>query len=56
MGGNLWKRVLFILLFLAAGLALVFLAFRDALPELLPMLKKGDVDELQAYLRDIGTW
>ena len=56
MRGNLIKRVLFVMLFLAAGLALVFLAFRDALPELLPMLKNGDVDELQAYLRSIGTW
>ena len=56
MRGHLIKRVFFVLLFLAAGLALVFLAFRDALPELLPMLKNGDVDELQAYLRSIGTW
>ena len=56
MRGNLIKRVFFVLLFLAAGLALVLLAFRDALPELLPMLKNGDVDELQAYLRGIGTW
>ena len=56
MRGNLIKRILFILLFLAAAFALVMFAFRDALPELLPLLKSGDVDEIQAFLREIGTW
>ena len=44
MRGNLIKRILFILLFFAAAFALVMFAFRDALPELLPLLKSGDVD------------
>ncbi len=56
MRGNLIKRILFILLFLAAAFALVMFAFRDALPELLPLLKSGDVDEIQSFLREIGTW
>ena len=56
MWRNLVRRALFALLFLALAAALVIFAFRDAAPELLPLLKSGDVDALQAYLWSIGTW
>ena len=56
MWRNLVRRALFALLFLALAAALIIFAFRDAAPELLPLLKSGDVDELQAYLWSIGTW
>ena len=56
MRGNLIKRIIFVLLFLAAAFALILFAFRDAIPGLLPLLKSGDADEIQSYLRGIGTW
>lgn len=56
MWRNLVRRGLFALLFLALAFALLYFAFRDAAPELLPLLKNGDVEELQAYLWSIGTW
>ena len=56
MGRNLVRRILFVLLFLALAAALVYFAFRDAAPALLPLLKNGDVEELQSYLRSIGAW
>ena len=56
MHRNLIRRILFVLLFLALAAALIYFAFRDAIPELMLQLKRGDVDEIQAYLRSIGTW
>ncbi|MBR3555312.1 MAG: TVP38/TMEM64 family protein [Oscillospiraceae bacterium] len=44
------------LLFLALAAALLYFPFRDAAPQLLSLLKSGDVEEIQAYLRSIGTW
>ena len=54
--GNHIKRILFVLLFLAIAAALIYFPFRDSAPELLDMLKNGDVEEIQSYLRSIGTW
>ena len=56
MRGNHVRRILFILLFLAVAAALIYFAFRDAAPQLLALLKNGDVEEIQSYLRSIGTW
>lgn len=56
MHRNLFRRILFILVFLALAAALVYFAFRDAFPDLLPLLKSGDVEEIQDYLRGVGTW
>ena len=56
MHRNLLRRILFILVFLALAAALVYFAFRDAFPDLLPLLKSGDVEEIQDYLRGVGTW
>jgi len=56
MSKNLIRQILFILLFLAAAFALVLFAFHETIPELLPLLENGDVDEIQAYLRSSSTW
>ena len=56
MRGNHVRRILFLLLFLAVAAALIYFAFRDAAPQLLALLKNGDVEEIQSYLRSIGTW
>ncbi len=56
MRRNLIRRILFIAVFLAIAFGLVYFTFRDAAPELIELLKNGDVDEIQAYLRSIGTW
>ena len=56
MGRNHVRRILFILLFLAVAAALFYFAFRDAAPQLLELLKNGDVEEIQLYLRGIGAW
>ena len=56
MQRNHIRRVLFVLLFLALAAALLYFPFRDAAPQLLSLLKSGDVEEIQAYLRSIGTW
>ena len=53
---NIIRRILFILVFLAVAFVLVYFAFRETLPELIPMLKNGDVNEIQGYLRSSGTW
>ena len=50
------QRVLFVVLFLAVAFALVYFAFRETVPDLLPLLKDGDVDEIQSYLRSSSTW
>ncbi|MBR4692354.1 MAG: TVP38/TMEM64 family protein [Oscillospiraceae bacterium] len=56
MNRNSVRRILFVLVFLAVAFALVYFAFRETVPDLLPLLKHGDVDEIQAYLRSSGTW
>ncbi len=56
MRGNHIRRILFVVLFLAAAAALIWFAFRNAVPDLIPLLKNGDIDEIQSYLRSVGTW
>ena len=50
------RRIVFVILFLAVAFALVYFAFKETVPDLLPLLKDGDVDEIQAYLRNSSTW
>ena len=56
MNRNLIRRIFFIGLFLAVAFILIYFAFRETIPDLMPMLKKGDVDEIQAYIRSSSTW
>ncbi len=56
MRRNLLRRILFTLSILALAAAFIYFLFRDEANELLPLLKNGNVDELQAYLRGIETW
>lgn len=56
MRENHIRRILFVVLFLAAAAALIWFAFRNAVPDLIPLLKNGDIDEIQSYLRSVGTW
>ena len=56
MSRNLIRRILFISLFLAVAFILIYFAFKETIPDLMPMLKKGDVDEIQAYIRSSSKW
>jgi len=51
MNKNRWIRVAAaaVILIIAAGL--VYFAFIEAMPELVPLLKNGNADEITAYLR-----
>lgn len=53
---NSLQRIVFVVLFLAVAFLLVYFAFKETIPDLLPLLKDGDVDEIQSYLRSSSTW
>ena len=53
------KDILFKILFVAGvvllALGLVFIALKETVPELIPLLEKGNVEDIQEYLRSNGT-
>ena len=50
MNKNLLLRIIFIIVVLAVALLLVYFAFLETMPELIPLLKAGDVTAIENYL------
>lgn len=56
MNKNLIRRILFVILFLAVAFVLVYFAFKETIPELIPLLKNGDVDAIQDFILSSSHW
>ena len=50
MNKNLFYRIVFIIITLIIALGLVYFAFLETMPDLIPLLKTGDVNAIESYL------
>ena len=56
MKKSLIFKILYIQTVILISLALVFIALKETVPDLIPLIQQGDPDAIQAYLRGTGTF
>ena len=56
MKKNFFYKLLFVLAVVVIALGLVFIALEETVPELIPLIEHGNVDEIQNYLRESSTF
>lgn len=56
MSKNLIFRILFVIIVLAICAGLIYFAFLEVMPELIPLLKDGSPAEIEAYLEESSTF
>jgi len=53
---DLLYKFIFVLTVVVVALGLVYFALKETVPELIPLLEHGDVDSIQAYLKESSTF
>ena len=56
MNKNIIYRILFVIGVIVIAAGLVYLAFMETVPELLPLIEKGNTAEIEAYLEESSTF
>lgn len=55
MSKNLIFRILFVIVVLAVCAGLIYVAFLQVMPDLIPVIKSGSTEDIEAYLRESSS-
>jgi len=56
MNKNFFYKLIFVVAVVAVALGLVYIAMAETVPELIPMIEQGNVDDIQEYLKESSTF